>query len=280
MDSPLRSVLEYVYLGVGAFIMACTFNMFLNPNEIASGGVSGLSTIMHAKFGMEPAIVQWMFNIPLLVLGWALLGKQYGIKVAAGTVLLPLFVLLTSGMPVLTDNPLLASIYGGMGIGIGLGIVFRGRGSTGGFTVASQILHKYAGLSLGAATAVFDGLVIVTAGFAFSAEKALYALIGLYVTTKTIDLVQIGLRTSKVAYIITDHVEPMRAGILHDLDRGLTQLSGLGGYTGSERTVLMVVVPQTEVIKLKRLVQSIDASAFVILSDANEVLGEGFKQHR
>lgn len=279
VNSPWYKVMEYVYLTVGCFILASAFNLFLNPNQIASGGVSGLSTILQHTTGLSPAYGQWLFNIPLFFVGWWLLGRTYSIKVLAGTILLPLFVLLTSHFSPMTDNPLLASIYGGMGVGLGIGIVFRGRGSTGGLSVAAQILHKYTGLSLGLSVAVFDGIVIVLAGIVFSHEQALYALIGLYVTSKTVDLVQMGLQTSKVAFIITEHTESMRQAILHDLDRGLTQLTAAGGYTGNHRTVLMVVISQNAVVKLKYIVKSIDPNAFVILSDTSEVLGEGFKQH-
>ncbi|WP_442602631.1 YitT family protein [Paenibacillus sp. KN14-4R] len=277
--SPLHMAWEYALLITGCFILACAFNMFLNPNKIASGGISGVSTILQVTFGFEPAITQWFFNIPLFLLGTILLGKKYGIKVAVGTIALPFFVLMTKGLPIPTTNMLLASVYGGIGVGLGVGITFRGRGSTGGLSVAAQIVHKYTGRSLGVCIAMFDGMVIVLAGFVISWENALYALIGLFVTSKVIDIVQVGLSVSKVAYIISDNQEKIKEAILYDLDRGLTQLEAAGGYTGAARNVFMVVVSQGEVMKLKYLVKSIDPSAFVIFTDANEVLGEGFKHH-
>lgn len=258
-------------------VIAASFNLFLNPNRIASGGVSGLSTIVHHLFGVTPALTQWALNIPLFLLGLWLLERQYSMKAAVGSVVLPLCVMLTSNLQPLTTNTLLASIYGGIGLGLGIGIVFRGRGSTGGFSIASQILHKYTGLSLGVSVAVFDGLVILLAGIIFNPEKALYALIGLFVTSKTIDLVQMGFHTSKLAYIISNQTEELREAILYDLDRGFTLLNGTGGYTGNERNVLLVVVSQSEVSRLKLLVKSVDPDAFVVLTDASEVLGEGFK---
>jgi uncharacterized membrane-anchored protein YitT (DUF2179 family) len=279
IGSPLHQFMEYSLLVIGSFIVALSFNLFLNPNQIASGGVAGISTIVEQKLGIMPAITQWAFNIPLFVAGVMLLGGKFGIKTAVGSVILPLFVLLTSRMEPLTDNLLLATIYGGIGIGAGLGIVFRGRASTGGLDLAAQIVHKFTGLSLGLAIAILDGAVILGAGLAFSPEKALYALIGLFVTSKTIDIVQVGLAYSKVAFIISDHTEDISRAILNDLDRGLTGLSGFGGYTRQGKTVLMVVVGQTEVSKLKALVKSIDPSAFIILSNTAEVLGEGFKLH-
>ncbi|GEB35268.1 MULTISPECIES: YitT family protein [Brevibacillus] len=277
LNSPQRKAMEYGMLILGSLVLATSFNLFLNPNQIASGGVSGLSTILHNLFGLPPAIVQWACNIPLFLLGLKLLDRQYSMKAAIGSVVLPLCVMLTSHLHPLTTNPLLASIYGGIGVGLGIGIVFRGRGSTGGFAIASQILHKYTGFSLGACVAVFDGFVILFAGIVFDPEKALYALIALFVTSKTIDIVQMGWNTSKVAYIISNETDSLRETILYDLDRGVTLLDGSGGYTGDARKVLMAVVSQSEVSKLKIMVRSVDPDAFIILCPANEVLGEGFR---
>ncbi|MGN7471645.1 YitT family protein [Brevibacillus sp. SAFN-007a] len=276
-NSPQRKGMEYAMLFLGSLVLATSFNLFLNPNQIASGGVSGLSTILHNLFGFSPAVVQWACNIPLFLLGMKLLDRQYSMKAAIGSIVLPLCVMLTSHLQPLTTNPLLASIYGGMGVGLGIGIVFRGRGSTGGFAIASQILHKFTGISLGACVAVFDGLVILFAGIVFDPEKALYALIALFVTSKTIDIVQMGWNTSKVAYIISNETDSLREMILYDLDRGVTLLDGSGGYTGDARKVLMAVVSQSEVSKLKIMVRSVDPDAFIILCPAHEVLGEGFR---
>lgn len=266
-----------IQLIVGAFVMAVSFNLFLVPNAIASGGVSGISILVERATGLEPAITQWAINIPLFAVGLWLLGRRFALKTAFGTVILPLFILLTSDWQSPTDNPLLAAIYGGIGVGLGLGLVFRGKGSTGGLDLAAQILHKYTGLKLGLAMACFDGCVIVATGILVSPEVALYALLALFITSKTIDIVQTGFAVSKVAFIISDYTEELTEAILHDLDRGLTRLDGHGGYTGDGRTVLMVVLGQTEVTKLKQLVQSVDPGAFVIISDTAEVLGQGFK---
>lgn len=277
--SPLHHAMEYGMLLAGCLTIALGFNFFLNPNQIASGGVAGISTIIQQLFGIEPAVMQWVLNIPLFILGMLLLGGQFGLKTAVASVTLPLFVLLTRDVGPLTTNALLATIYGGIAIGAGLGIVFRGRGSTGGLDSAAQLIHRWSGLGYGKAVAILDGAVILSAGIVFSPEKALYALIGLFVTTKTIDVVQLGFRYSKVAFIMTKEMEAIRDAILFELDRGLTLLDGRGGYTGEDRPTLMVVVSQTEVSRLKHIVKSADPNAFVILADANEVLGEGFKLH-
>lgn len=277
LDPRAQTAWQIVQLLIGSMVVAVSFNMFMVPNGIASGGVSGLSILVQRLTGITPALTQWGVNIPLFIAGLWLLGKKFALKTALGSVLLPLFVLMTDGIHSPTDNPLLAAIYGGIGVGIGLGLVFRGGGSTGGVDLAAQILHKYTGLPLSIAVVCFDGLVIAAAGFVISPEIALYALIGLFVTSKTIDFVQNGLQLSKVAFIISEQSEKVADAILHDLDRGLTRLDGQGGYTRAGRTVLMVVVSQNEVSKLKQLVRLIDPGAFVIISNTAEVLGQGFK---
>ncbi|MDQ0269076.1 YitT family protein [Cytobacillus purgationiresistens] len=271
-------VLDYVYVLVGSALVAISFNLFLLPNNVASGGVSGISTILKDLLGWEPAYVQWAFNIPLFIAGVIFLGKQFGVKTLIGTIFLPFVVFLTKDIEPLTTDPLLASLFGCIGVGLGLGIVFRGKASTGGTDLAAQIINKYTGLTLGTCVAMIDGLIVLSAAIVFDIELGLYALIGLYVTSKTIDLVQIGLGRTKMALIITNNQNEVREGILHKIDRGVTKLSAYGGYTDHERPVLMCVVDQTEFTKLKQLVKTIDPSAFIIVTDASEVHGEGFKR--
>ncbi|MBB2481610.1 YitT family protein [Bacillus sp. APMAM] len=272
-------ILEYIYILIGSAIIAIAFNAFLLPNEVASGGVSGISTIFHGLFGWKPAYVQWAFNIPLFIAGLIFLGFQFGVKTLVGTIFLPFVVFLTEHMKPWTNDPLLGALFGGVGVGLGLGIVFRGKASTGGTDLAAQIIHKFTGLTLGTCVVIIDGLVVLSAAIVFDIEKALYALIGLFVTSKTIDLVQLGISRSKTALIITDKQQEIREGIFHKIDRGVTKLSAYGGFTENEKPVLMCVVDQTEFIKLKQLVKSLDPTAFVIVMDAFEVLGEGFKKN-
>jgi uncharacterized membrane-anchored protein YitT (DUF2179 family) len=271
-----KTVIDYLFVLLGSAIIAVAFSVFLLPNNIASGGVSGISTILKNTLGFKPAIVQWAFNIPLFIAGVVLLGRQFGIKTLAGTIFLPFVVLLTEDISPATDNPLLAAIFGGLCIGLGLGIVFRGKASTGGTDLAAQIVHKYSGLSLGVCVAFIDGLIVLTAAIVFDLESGMYALIALFVTSKTIDLVQIGLARSKMTLIITSEEELVTNAIVHELDRGVTKLSGVGGYTNENRPVLMCVLDQSEFITLRDIVQSIDRNAFITVVDATEVLGEGF----
>ncbi|WLR53312.1 YitT family protein [Bacillus tianshenii] len=274
----LTMVISYAYVLIGSCIMALAFNLFLLPNKIASGGISGISIILDAVFGWEPAIFQAAVNVPLFFLALLTLGLAFGAKSLLGTFALPFFVYLSRNIEPLTTEPLLGALFGGIGIGLGLGMVFRGNGSTGGVAILAAILHKYTGISLGACVALIDGITVTTSAFVFNVEQALYALIGLFVTSKTIDIVQVGFGRSKMALIITDREPEVRKGVLEKIDRGVTRISAQGGYTDDERPVLMCVVEQSEFTKLKQLVKSIDSSAFVIVMDASEVLGEGFKR--
>nr|WP_246594085.1 YitT family protein [Evansella tamaricis] len=278
-----KTIVDFGHVLLGSAIVAIAFNIFLLPNQIASGGVSGISILVRYTLGIEPAFTQWGLNVPLffagvLLLGGSLVGSiMYGVKTFVGTLFLPLVVLLTSHWEPATSDPLLAAIFGGIGVGLGLGIVFRSNSSTGGTDLAAQIIGKYTGMSLGACVFIMDGLVVASSAFIFGFEFALYALIGLFITGKTIDLVQTGLGYSKMAIIISDYEEEVKQGLLTKVDRGVTKLVGYGGYTNHERPVLMCVVGRNEVTKLTQVVQTIDPSAFVIVSNASEVLGKGFK---
>jgi len=279
-----RLVMDYIYVLIGSAVVAIAFNVFLLPNKIASGGVSGISTIVHWTFGIEPSFVQWALNIPLFICGIIFLGSQFGylqyaLKTLVGTLFLPFVVFLTSGWDAATTNPLLGAIFGGMGVGLGLGIVFRGSASTGGTDLAAQIISKYTGLTLGASVILIDGTIVLVSAMTLSLESALYALIGMFLTAKTIDVVQLGFSQSKMALIISEKYELLRPKILKEIDRGVTRWEGYGGFTDDRRPVLLCVVSQREITRLKQLVKDVDPYAFVIVANAAEVLGEGFKNH-
>ncbi|WP_054704401.1 YitT family protein [Bacillus sp. JCM 19041] len=270
---------NYVRILLGSAIVALSFNLFLLPNQIAPGGVSGISTIANYALGFEPAYTLWALNIPIFVLGLLLLGGfRYGAKTLIGTLFLPLVVFLTRDWVVEVSDPLLGALFGGIGVGLGLGLVFLSNASTGGTDLIAQIVQRFTGLSAGVCVGIIDGLVVVTSAFVFNIELALYALISLFVTTKTIDLVQMGIGYSKIAYIISTKEEQVQKALFQSVDRGVTKLAGYGGYTNKARSVLMCVVNQNEVSRLKQTVKKVDPHAFIVLTNASEVLGEGFKR--
>ena len=271
-------IVEYFFVIAGAAVVALGFNLFLFPNQIASGGVSGISTILHGLFGWNAGLVQYALSIPLFIAGVLILGKSFGFKSLLGTLALPFFIILTENLEAATMEPLLGAIFGGIVVGSGIGLVFKGKASTGGTDLLAQIITKYTGLTLGTSVLLIDGLIAVSAAIVFDIEKGLYAIVGLYVTTKTVDIIQMGFSQSKMVYIITNKQEEVRNAIYRDVNRGVTKVPAVGGYTGEERQIIMVVVYQTEFTKLKQVVKTVDPSAFVIVSDAYEVLGEGFKR--
>lgn len=279
-NSKYNYVMQYFNLTIGCIIAALGFNLFLKPNQIASGGTVGISLLVKQLFNIEPAITQWGANIPLIFVGLVLMGRKFTLRTIFGSLVLPLFILFTTNIHSITSNLLLASIYGGLLSGLGLGIVFKNNGSTGGTSIIASIINKYTGVSIGNSQGIIDGCVIIAAAFIFNPEKALYSIISLFITTKAIDLIQLGFSGSKVAFVVSDKSEDIKSIVLKDLDRGLTKLSGFGGYTEEECTVLMVVMDQSEVNRFKNLVKSIDSNAFIIISETHEVLGQGFNIHR
>ncbi len=269
-------------LGVtaGSFITALGLAAFLIPNKIAAGGVSGLATVLYYVFQFPVGITMFVINVPLLLLCTKELGMKFGAKSLYGTFVISFFVDFL-GVYIAqpwTKDPLLASVYGGVVSGLGLGIVFRSKGTTGGTDLAAALIHKFVKISLGYSLFVIDAMVIILAGIVFNIEQALYALVAVFVTSKMIDVVQEGVSYARAALIISDKYEQIGRELLQRMDRGVTALQGRGAYTSREREVLLCVVAQSEVTTLKSIVYRIDPKAFIIVANVNEVLGEGFKQ--
>ncbi len=261
----------------GCIVAAFSFTLFLRPNGIAPSGVVGVSLVLFRTAGIEPAYTQWGLNLIALALGAWWLGRDFMIRSLAATLLLPLVVLLTRNLTPLTTNPLLAAICGGVGVGIGVGLVFRGNSSLGGFSTLALALQKSTGLTMDKIFIFLDGLVVLLAALAFSVEQVLCALVCIVLAGRTIRGVLTGFGTSKVAMIVSTHAEEICAAILRDIPLDVTKLAGQGGYTGELREVLMTVMRPTEMVRLKNTVRAIDPAAFMILCDASEVLGYGFK---
>lgn len=273
-----KVVREYLGIFAGVMLTAVGLDMFLIPNKIAAGGVSGIGTLVHYTTGLPVGITMLAINIPLFILGIRELGMSFGVRSLFGTVTLSVVIDLMAGrVPVLTANPLLAALYGGIVVGIGIGLVFRNKGTTGGTDLAAAIINRYIKASVGQVLFVIDGAVIVAAGIVWNAELALFALLTVFLTARVIDVVQEGFGYAKAALIISTRSEEVAEAILLRMDRGATALLGRGLYTGTERDVILSVVTRAEVSRLKDLVHEIDPQAFVILADVHEVLGEGFR---
>lgn len=274
--SRIQVLKEYLVVLLGSTIMALSFNLFLTPNRIAAGGISGLGIIGYHMFHVPVGLTIFLLNLPLFVLGLRVLGLRFITRGIFGAVTMSLMIEVLAPLPALTNDLLLASIYGGIVMGVGLAVVFRARGSTGGTVLAAQLLNRLFGFTVGQSLLAADFVVIALAGLVFNLELALYALISLFVTSRVIDLIQEGLSTSKAALIISDKAEAISAQILRDLERGATIMTGKGAYSGLSREMVLTVVNQSEVQRLKTLVHETDPGAFVIVGNAHEVLGEGF----
>ncbi|CAM3351029.1 YitT family protein [Vagococcus fessus] len=267
---------DLAYVIVGSFVLALSINLLLEPNDLVAGGANGISIIIKKLFGIELAVTLYAINIPLLVLCFALLGKEVGMKTIFGSMIYPFFVGLTTNLPTLTENPLLASIFGGVITGLGLGLVFKGNASTGGTAIISQIVHKYLKLPLGIAVTVVDGFVILGACLAFDIDKVLYSLICLFVIGRVVDMVQVGMDRSKNVLIISEKLEDIETMILKDMDRGVTKIAVTGSYKQNNKEMLMCVLPEKEFHDLKEHILEIDEHGFVVVMPANEVMGKGF----
>lgn len=274
-----RIVLGFGGVLLGVAITAVGVSFFLIPAKVAAGGVSGLATVVYHLAGFPAGVTMLLLNVPLFFLSWRVLGSMFGARTLFGTVALSVFVDLFNRWAVpITEDLLLAAIYGGVLSGIGLGIAFRCGGSTGGTDMAAQLLARFFPTSVGQALLFVDGAVILLAGAVFGLELAMYALIAVFLTTKTIDLVQEGQNYAKACLIISDHPEPIGQAIMEKLERGVTSLEGRGMYTRHGKEVLLVIVSRMEIAAIKRIVAEVDAKAFVVIYDVHEVLGEGFRR--
>ncbi|MGG3449105.1 YitT family protein [Domibacillus aminovorans] len=271
-----KELRSYSLIVLGTFFVGLSFNLFLLPALLAAGGVSGISTILYSLYGWTPALVQWSINIPIFFLGYFLLGKDFGVKTFVGTTSLPLFVWITSYLPFAVKDPMLSSIYGGILLGTGLGLVFRGNGSTGGTTIIGQLIKKYTGLSSGFAQLMIDGCVVIFAMIAFDLELALYAMISIFIGSKVIDVVQLRSSSSKLVLIITENEQQVTNLIRNEINRGFTRVWSEGGFSNQRKALLFSVVEQSEAVYLKELIQRHDTDSFVIFLNASDIVGRGF----
>ncbi len=275
-----RLIRDTLYIFVGALISAASMRLFLIPAGLVAGGVSGLSQLINHFNGWPVGLMILVGNIPLFALGWRYLG---GPRFAYRTALA--LLIYTAGIDLLepyiplgiTEDLLLNALYGGAVGGIGAGLIYRGRGTSGGTDILARIIAHYRGIPISQTYMLTDALVMFMAGLVFGWENALYAVAMLYISGLTAETVLQGSRVVRTAFIITGQPEAVSQGILHELQRGLTRMDGQGVYTGAARAVLYCVVSRAEVERLKVIVADADPAAFVVIGQAYEALGEGFE---
>src|SRR5512141_3204572 len=278
----LGTLFDYAQLTLGAGLIAFGLDLFLVPNRIVSGGLTGIATILHVTLGTPVGVVVLLLNIPLFIAGarWAG-GLRFAARTIYATVsmsiLTDVLAPLVAGIPPITQ-PLLYTLYGGLLDGVGMGLVFRAQGTTGGTDIVARLANHFRGVPMGQTMLIVNVAVLALAAFFFGIEPALYALIVTFVAARVVDVVQGEAAYGRAAIIISAKAADIRSKVLSELERGVTILAGRGGYTQTGMDVLYCVVTRSEVSILKRLVQSIDPLAFVVITEASEVLGQGFKE--
>jgi len=280
----LKAVLPYVWITLACPIYALGFNWFYVPNQIAYGGVTGISQMVNAAFGWPSiGVLIIAFNVPLFLFGWRLLGGKLLVTSLFAMILSAVLIdLLAAVYTFPTMEPLLACIYSGVTIGFSLGVIFLQGATTGGTDIAARLLKlKLEWLPIGRIILILDLVVIVsTAIVCQTGDRAHYGVVALYISTLTIDGVLYGMDTAKVAYIISDQFEEIASTITKDLHRGVTILQGEGSWTGTQRKVLLCAFKRRQIVELKRTVKELDPDAFLIVCEAHEVLGYGFRNYK
>ncbi|MDI7250722.1 MAG: YitT family protein [Bacillota bacterium] len=269
----LRSGLMLV---AGAAIFSLGLNGLVVANGLAEGGLSGISVIIHYFTGWPVGVLYLLLNVPLLVLGYVSLGGRFTLRTLVGAGLVTGALILTRSVRFPMDDLLLASLYGGVINGTGLGLMFRAGGSSGGLDILAQHLRHHRGLTVAETYLVADGIVLAAAGLLLGADTALYALIVTFVGGRVADLIQEGPNRAKAVLIITDRVESLTHYVTSVLERGATVFDVRGAYTGQPRGLVMTVLSRRELARLKQQVRQLDPGAFMVVQDATEVIGEGF----
>ncbi|MBS2770280.1 YitT family protein [Anoxybacillus rupiensis] len=268
-----------LFILLGAAIFAFGLVHFNMQNNLAEGGVTGITLLLYFLFGIDPSLTNLLLNIPLFFIGWKLLGRHSFFYTMIGTVSLSLFLWIFQHYAIkmpLKHDLTLAALFAGVFVGIGLGIIFRYGGTTGGVDIIARLLYKYRGISMGKTMFAFDAVVITLSLLYLSYREAMYTLVAVFIGARVIDFMQEGGYAAKGATIISERSEEIATKILTEMERGVTVLKGRGSYTKRERDVLYCVVAKNELPRLKNVIISVDPHAFVAVTDVHDVLGEGF----
>jgi len=273
---------DYLLICLGSLLQALALCLFLAPSQLVVGGISGLAQIINHYTGFPIGFMTLLGNIPLFIIGWNRLGgSRFAVRTAFAVLSFSVFTdLLIFFLPKngLTPDLILNALYGGVISGIGYGIVYRGKGTSGGTDILARILNHWRGISLSQSYLMTDAIVILIAGFTFSWQKALYALVMLYVSGLAAEGATEGSNIVRTIMVVTDQPEKISELILNKMERGVTTMPVRGAYTGASRTLLYCVVSRSEVPQIKSLIHEIDRDAFIVVGHAHEAIGEGFKK--
>ncbi len=276
--------LDMFVILLGSFISGLSYSLFLVHLNIVPGGISGISMILNYLFSTPIGLFTFILNIPIFLLGWKILGRTFAFRTIIGLVLSTFFIdfqIYILKFPILTEDKLLGSIFGGILLGVGLGIIFLGNASTGGTDVVGQIVNKYTNFSIGMGIMFIDVIIISVAALAFKQiEAALYGYLCLYISSQVIDFILEGSDYARGAYIISLKQKEISERIIKDMNRGVTLLKGKSVFRDVDVDVIFTVVTKKEIPRLRRLVNETDPKAFMIISQVHEVLGRGFRKRQ
>lgn len=262
--------------------MASGFVLFITPYKIVPGGVYGISIVLHYLLGTPVGMMALAFDIPLTIIGIKVLGPRFGMKTVVGffstAIFMDTITYFYGTEPLVQDDPLLSSIFGGLLIGIGLGLIFKAKATSGGSDIVAMIISKYTKAPLGQLMIIVDGIIVLVGLIAFQDWRIpLYSLIVIFITGKVVDVILEGMSYDKVLFIVSDKTEEIKNKIVTDLNRGGTLVHGKGMYSGNDKTVVFTVVTRREMSMLQEFIHHIDPNAFVTVLNSNEILGNGFK---
>ena len=268
------------FILLGSAIFSFGFVNFNIQNQLGEGGFSGITLILLFVFNLDPALMNLVLNIPMFIIGWRLLGRKVFVYTVIGTVsvsiFLKVFMIYEVNMHI-QDDLFLAALFAGVFVGVGLGIIFRYGGTTGGVDIIARLAHKYVGWSMGKTMFMFDAVVILLSWLTFLDHRSMmYTLVAVFIGARVIDFVQEGAYAARGAFIISDFQNEIADRIASEMDRGVTVLRGYGHFTKSEREILYCVVARNEIVRLKNVIVSIDPHAFVSVTEVHDVMGEGF----
>lgn len=271
-----QRALAYIQIVLGCVIGGAAYPAFLTPNTIAPGGITGVAIILNHFFGWRIGLMTLILNIPLFAIGWKAMGRVFVFRSLVATMLFSAAIDVIP-LPPLTTDPLLATLYGGILLGVGLGLILRGNATTGGSDMIARMVHRrFSFISVGMFLFAVDFCVVVAAGISISMQDALYALINIYASGRVVDLVMLGGESNKACFIMTPAWEAVSRRLMHELGRGVTQVSAKGGWSGREQPVILCVTSRREIPQVKDIVRQEDAGAFMFITEAREALGEGF----
>lgn len=275
----LQSALNVFKILLGAVIFAVGIQWFYHPASLLSGGVTGIAMIINYMIGTPVGIMMIALNIPLFIIALRRYGWRFMAGSLFGMICGSVAIDLLSIYPVtITTQPFLASIYGGIITGLGLGIVYTTGSTTGGTDVVAKIIReKFPYVNFGTMILVLDAVIISAYALIFGKyENAMYTVIAVYIETRVIDMVLYGSSQSKLCHIISEYSDEIQGAIVEELHRGVTVLSGKGAFSGQEKQILLCVVKRQQIVEIKKIVKNIDKKAFVIVTDTRDVFGEGF----